>query len=57
MKIGDRPRLTGFFNQLNEAFAYQHLVRQGHDRVRILPEQGVRVPDLEYFDTGRSPAL
>jgi hypothetical protein len=39
----------GFFNQLNEAFAYRHLVRQGFRQVRILPEQGRRVADIEYY--------
>jgi|CXWL01.1.fsa_nt_gi hypothetical protein len=42
----------GFFNQLNEAFAYRHLVRQGYRRVKLLAEQGRRVPDLQYFDGG-----
>ena len=40
----------GCFNQLNESFAYRHLVRQGYSQVRILPELGKRVPDLQYFD-------
>jgi len=40
----------GFFNQLNEAFAYRHLAQRGYQGVRILPEQGVRVPDIEYFE-------
>jgi hypothetical protein len=43
----------GFFNQLNEAFAYRHLLRQGYRRVAMLPERGSRVPDLEYFDGAR----
>jgi hypothetical protein len=43
----------GFFNQLNEAFAYRHLVRQGYRGVRMLPERGERVPDLEYHDGRR----
>jgi hypothetical protein len=38
----------GFFNQLNEAFAYRHLVRQGYTDVVMLPETGRRVPDLQY---------
>lgn len=42
----------GFFNQLNEAFAYRHLVRQGYCRVKLLPEQGRPVPDIQYFDGG-----
>lgn len=40
----------GFFNQLNEAFAYRHLVRQGFTAVRMLPEEGRRVPDIRYRD-------
>jgi hypothetical protein len=40
----------GFFNQLNEAFAYRHLVRQGFTAVRMVPEQGRRVPDIRYRD-------
>ncbi len=46
----------GFFNQLNEAFAYRHLVRRKHRRVRLLPETGAPMPDLEYFE-GRSRRL
>ena len=38
----------GFFNQLNEAFAYRHLLRQGFTAVRMLPETGKRIPDLQY---------
>lgn len=37
---------------MNEVFAYRHLVRQGHRRVKLLAEQGRRVPDLQYFDGG-----
>lgn len=40
----------GFFNQLNEAFAYRHLVRQGYTSVRMLPESGRRAPDIHYVD-------
>jgi hypothetical protein len=40
----------GFFNQLNEAFAYRHLARRGYGGVRMLPETGRQVPDLEYFE-------
>lgn len=39
----------GFFNQLNEAFAYQHLVRRGYRQVRVLREIGKTQPDLEYM--------
>jgi hypothetical protein len=40
----------GFFNQLNEAFAYQHLVRRGCQHVRVLQEVGQTQPDIEYMD-------
>ena len=40
----------GFFNQLNEAFAYRYLVRRGFTGVHMLPEDGRRVPDLCYRD-------
>ena len=43
-------RKQGFFNQLNEAFAYQHLVKQGYTSVRILAEDGNTTPDIEYKD-------
>ena len=38
----------GFFNQLNEAFAYRHLLRQGYLSVRILRETGQKTPDIEF---------
>jgi hypothetical protein len=41
----------GFFCQLNEAFAYEHLVRSGCQSVRILKESKVRgekTPDISY---------
>ncbi len=40
----------GFFNQLNDAFAYQHLVRRGYGQVRVLREVGTTQPDIEYMD-------
>lgn len=40
----------GFFNQLNEAFAYRHLLRHGYSAVRILPESGKKTPDIEFRD-------
>lgn len=40
----------GFFNQLNDVFAYRHLVRRGYGHVRVLRESGKTQPDLEYFD-------
>lgn len=38
----------GFFNQLNEAFAYAFLVRIGYSNVRFVPEDGKTRPDLTY---------
>jgi len=40
----------GFFNQLNDAFAYQYLVRRGYRQVRILREIGKTQPDIEFLD-------
>lgn len=40
----------GFFNQLNDAFAYQYLVRRGYRHVRVLREVGKTQPDIEYLD-------
>lgn len=40
----------GFFNQLNDAFAYQFLVRCGCTNVAVLPEnKKQKMPDLQYF--------
>lgn len=39
----------GFFNQLNEAFAYQFLVRRGCTNVRLIPEDGSIRPDISYL--------
>lgn len=39
----------GFFNQLNDAFAYQYLVRRGYSRVRVIREGKKITPDLSYF--------
>ena len=39
----------GFFNQLNDAFAYQFLVRRGCSRVSVLREGKKSTPDIEYF--------
>ncbi|WP_428717141.1 hypothetical protein [Undibacterium curvum] len=38
----------GFYNQLNEAFAYKFLLRQGYSHVSILRENGKTTPDLSY---------
>ncbi|WP_292925504.1 hypothetical protein [Nitrosomonas sp.] len=40
----------GFFNQLNDAFAYRYLVKKGYEQVRILREDGKIQPDIKYFD-------
>jgi hypothetical protein len=36
----------GFFNQLNEAFAYRYLVRKGFDGVRLIEEGARTSPDI-----------
>ena len=43
----------GFFHQLNEAFAYRHLVRLGYTDVTVLKEGKATQPDLSYKDGGR----
>jgi hypothetical protein len=40
----------GFFNQLNDAFAYRFLVRRGYSRVSILREGNKTTPDIKFFD-------
>ena len=46
-------RKTGFFHQLNEAFAYRHLIKQGFHDVRFLEEEKKRrTPDITYTDRG-----
>jgi len=42
----------GFFNHLNEAFAYRYLIRKGFSNVRILAEGRRKRPDLSYSDHG-----
>jgi len=42
----------GFFNQLNEAFAYQFLAQSGYKNVSFLNEDGTTRPDLTYHDAG-----
>lgn len=49
-RIGQQKQ--GFFNQLNDAFAYQYLLRRGYEHVRILQETGKTQPDIEYMDGG-----
>jgi hypothetical protein len=38
----------GFFNQLNDAFAYALLRRRGHRGVKVLRETGKTTPDIQY---------
>ena len=45
-------RKQGFFNQLNEAFAYRYLICKGFSNVRILAEGKEKRPDLSYLDHG-----
>ncbi|MFT5730462.1 MAG: hypothetical protein ACI8PB_004644 [Desulforhopalus sp.] len=42
----------GFFNQLNEAFAYQHLVTVGASAIQFVPEGKKSTPDLSYVLNG-----
>ena len=43
-------RKQPFFNQLNEAFAYRYLLRQGLQDVRFLEEARKRTPDIRFID-------
>ncbi|MFZ0870067.1 MAG: hypothetical protein WAM90_04985, partial [Rhodanobacter sp.] len=45
-RVGQRKQ--GFFNQLNDAFAYQYLLSRGFDDLRVLAEDGKKRPDLSY---------
>ncbi len=45
-------RKQGFFNQLNEAFAYRYLVGKGFDDVRFIPEDKKRRPDIGFTCNG-----
>jgi len=38
----------GFFNQLNEAFAYRFLKKRGLTQIRFVPESGQRTPGLAF---------
>lgn len=42
----------GFFNQLNEAFAYRYLALSGASAVRFVPEGTKPTPDLSYVTNG-----
>jgi hypothetical protein len=37
-----------FFNQLNEVFAYEFLVRSGYTNVQFVPETNQKRPDIAY---------
>ena len=55
--MNHRPGQTkqGFFNQLNEAFAYRYLVHKGFRNVRFVREGKGRNPDIGFDDRdGRS---
>lgn len=41
-------RKQGFFNQLNEAFAYRYLVRRGFHDVRLIGEGARTSPDIRF---------
>lgn len=52
--IEDRGK-QHFFNQLNEAFAYRFLVRQGHQQVAFVPEDTKKkrkTPDIRFLKGG-----
>jgi hypothetical protein len=44
----DRQLKQGFFNQLNEAFAYRFLSKRGFTQIKFVPEGGQRTPDLSF---------
>jgi len=48
----DGQMKQGFFNQLNDAFAYRYLLQRSYTDVTILPEGKRSTPDLRYFDAG-----
>jgi hypothetical protein len=45
-------RKQGFFNQLNEAFAYGYLLRQGFKNIRFVDETKGKTPDISFVDRG-----
>ncbi len=49
----DHPRpgqkKQGFFNQLNEAFAYRYLINQGFTDVRFIEEEKNKSPDIRFM--------
>ena len=51
-RIGQKKQ--GFFNQLSEAFAYQHLASLGYTDIKILAEdKNKKTPDLSYVENGK----
>ncbi len=42
----------GFFNQLNDALAYQYLTKSGYKNIRILKEGKSKKPDLKFTHKG-----
>lgn len=42
----------GFFNQLNEAFAYEHLIKSGAQQIRVMKETGKTQPDILFTEDG-----
>ncbi len=51
-RIGQKKQ--AFFNQLNEAFAYQHLASLGYTNIKILAENGKnKTPDISYTASGK----
>lgn len=53
MEEREGQRKQGFFNQLNEAFAYRHLLRKGFRNVRFIPEGAMQTPDISFLDGGK----
>ena len=45
-------RKQGFFNQLNEAFAYRYLVNKGFKNVRFIREGTKKKPDIKFNING-----
>ena len=45
-------RKQGFFNQLNEAFAYRYLIGMGYGDVRFIPEGKKPRPDIGFTNNG-----
>ena len=50
-------RKVGFFHHLNEAFAYQYLLKENYENVRLLDEvKGRKNPDILYYLNGKEYA-